>query len=169
MDHEAARYRVTAPMVSCRTGNSLGLPGAGAFVSVHVDRGQLLPADAPAEDVARLLHKGAVEPIGEVPDEVVVLVAEHGGGRGRHRSRRRCRCADALSTAFYRAGVQVGDYHAELLAALAAFIDETACRGLARARGPEQPASRPDLVAAAWAHDARTAARRAGAFLEPED
>jgi hypothetical protein len=63
------QFRVLAPVVGCRTGNSLGV-GGSAFMSVQVDRGGLLPVDAPVQDVARLLRKGAVEALGEIPPDV---------------------------------------------------------------------------------------------------
>ena len=59
-------YRVTAPLVTVRTGRLAGIiPGRTGYTVVSLYRGAAVPADAPADDVQRLLTKGAIE---AVPD-----------------------------------------------------------------------------------------------------
>jgi hypothetical protein len=119
-----SRFRVTAAMVGCRTGNSLGL-GTGGYVAVQVHRDQLLPVDAPVQDVARLLRRGLVEPVGEVPAEVAAAVAVLDAEAEARRPAVPVQSTrDRLSTLLYNAGARSGEFHAELLDALEALVDE---------------------------------------------
>lgn len=61
----AKSYRVVAPYITVKTGSLAGIiPGRTGYASAGIYRGALLPADAPADDVARLLAGGLIE---EVP------------------------------------------------------------------------------------------------------
>ena len=55
---------MTAEFVSVKTGALAGvIPGRGGLAVVGLYKGALLPVDAPADDVERLIAKGAVEKV----------------------------------------------------------------------------------------------------------
>jgi hypothetical protein len=61
---EAKRYRVTAPLATCKTRALAGvIPGRSGYTVVSLYRGSLIPADAPAADVERLLGQGFIEAV----------------------------------------------------------------------------------------------------------
>jgi len=125
-------YRVVAPVVGCRTGNSLGLPGQGGYVAVQVDRGRLLPPDAPAEDIAKLIRKRAVEPLGEIsPDVQAAIDRLDAEAEARRPPVPAQSTRDRLSNALYRAGARDGD-HRELLDVFEALVDERIAAALGR-------------------------------------
>jgi hypothetical protein len=124
------RFRVLGAHVTCRTGNTLGL-GTGGWMTVGVDRGGLLPVDAPAQDVARLLRRGLVEPVGEVPAEVAAAVAVLDAEAEARRPPVPVQSTrERLSTLLYNAGARNGEFHAELLDAFEALIDERVAAAL---------------------------------------
>ncbi len=66
---EAPRYRVTGEFVNVRTETMAGAIGVlggrrgSRYVVIGVYRHGLVPADAPAEDIERLLGKGMIEQV----------------------------------------------------------------------------------------------------------
>jgi hypothetical protein len=124
------RYRVVAQLVSVRTGNSLGL-GSGGWMAVQVYRDQLLPADAPAEDIAKLLRKRAVEPLGEISPDVQAAIDQLDAEAEARRPPAPVQSTrDRVSTLLYSAGARNGEFHGELLDALEALIDERVAAAL---------------------------------------
>jgi hypothetical protein len=117
-------YRVTSPVVGCKIANSLGL-GAGGYMAVQVYRDQLLPPDAPAADIARLLRKGAVEALGEIsPDVQAALDQLDAEAEARRPPATIQSTRDKLSTLLYNAGARNGEFHPALLDALEELVDE---------------------------------------------
>ena len=58
------RYRVTVEFLNVKTGPwPASSPGEAVLTVIGVYRHGLLPADAPAEDVERLLRKGMIEAV----------------------------------------------------------------------------------------------------------
>ena len=58
------RYRVTGEFVNVKTMGMAGIiHGRSGFTVVGIHKHGLLPADAPAEDVERLLGKGMIEQV----------------------------------------------------------------------------------------------------------
>ena len=126
------RWRVVAPHVTCRTGNTLGL-GASSWMTVGIDRGGLLPADAPVADLAKLLRRGLIAPVDgqEVPAEVAAAVAVLDAEAEARRAPAPVQSTrERLSTLLYNAGARNGEFHAELLDALAEFVDERVAAAL---------------------------------------
>jgi len=62
---EVPRYRVLAPYITARVGGLGGIiPGArGGYGVCGFYAGAVLPADVPAEQVARLLRRGLIEAV----------------------------------------------------------------------------------------------------------
>jgi hypothetical protein len=118
--------------VTVRTGNTLGL-GAGGWLVVGVDHRGLLPVDAPVQDVAQLMRRGPIAPVDgqEVPAEVAAAVAVLDAEAEARRAPAPVQSTrERLSTLLYRAGATGGEFHAELLDALAEFVDERVAAAL---------------------------------------
>jgi hypothetical protein len=126
-------YRVLAEHVTCRTSNTMGI-GTGGWMTVGVDRGRLLPGDAPVQDVAKLLRRGLIAPADgqEIPAEVAAAVAVlDAEAQARRAPVAVLTPRDRVANSLHYAAGGSPDHLAELLDAFEALVDERVAAALA--------------------------------------